>query len=226
MYLKSSNKIFITVAIILLVVASIGLVATCEYMYTTAFDLIDNGDYTGAYEKLEKLGKYRNADSELAKFHYVPVGETITVTKDGESSIQATVTFRLNDKNLPSVINVLTDDYERKIEYTYDENGNVTKIITNDPRSGQTVDEYIYDDQKILSRAPRPTPTANSSFKNSPMIRAVTRSQKSAPNPMVSGWSENILTTMTATSYSRCEMTTANKLNTSTRMMRAKIACV
>ena len=147
MSIRKNVKIFFTITIILIIVSSAGLVLTCEYMYNTAFELIEQGDYTGAYDIFAKLGKYRDADSEITKFRYVPINEKIISTTNGEIIYDATLTFLRNDQNLPSVLNLGADGSEKRIEYTYDDKGKVIKITTTDSKGNCTVEEYTYDEQ-------------------------------------------------------------------------------
>ena len=123
---KEMKKIIILFISIFLV--SFCFVSCNSTKYNEALELIENGEYVAAYEILDELGDYKDAQQKIENFHYVPV--RVTCSEEDEITY---FEFFYNKDNLPSQV-VYTYSYGDKFieDYTYDANGNVIKEVHTD----------------------------------------------------------------------------------------------
>ena len=131
---------------IIILFISIFLVSFCfvscnSTKYNEALELIENGEYVAAYEILDELGDYKDAQQKIENFHYVPV--RVTCSEEDEITY---FEFFYNKDNLPSQV-VYTYSYGDKFieDYTYDANGNVIKEVYTDSDGDKSIYDYTYD---------------------------------------------------------------------------------
>lgn len=113
---------------LLLAAAMLVTLASCSSSnYKKALSLIEAEDYEAAYDLLVELDDYKDSKELLAHFYWVPT----VITESG-----ATFECTYNEKNLPAKILYPDGSYD---EYTYDENANITEMITHYIYFGATV---------------------------------------------------------------------------------------
>ena len=108
--------------------------------YEKALVMLANGDYTGAKEKFEKLGDYRDSKEYLAKFYYMPLSfDYELIGKKGKDEVS------YNSYNLPKIQSVMRPDAQAIYEYVYDENGNIQKqLVKKNSEEGYEFSSYEY----------------------------------------------------------------------------------
>ena len=130
----------IIILFILIFLVSFCFVSCNSTKYNEALELIENGEYVAAYEILDELGDYKDAQQKIENFHYVPVRATYSEEDEIEY-----VEFFYNKDNLPIQVVHTDSDGDKSIrDYTYDANGNVIKkVYTDSDRDTDSVDfEY------------------------------------------------------------------------------------
>ena len=121
-----------------------------ETKYNEALDLLEKGNYTGAYALFTELGDYKDAAKMAARFHYAPVSMTDKYI-DAEGQTIENATFTYNEKNLPMTCVYASDDgYQHTCTYTYNENGQITKIFCTDTDGLEECTEYEYDENGYM----------------------------------------------------------------------------
>ena len=121
--------------------------------YDQAFKLIEEGNYEAAYALFVKLGDYKDAKAEAAKFQYVPVKNTFSYTDDGETEVSSTITVVFGENGLPAYMKEVSDDgFTHTCNFTYNELGQ-TLCISCKYSDGMTeTTDYIYDENGNLLR--------------------------------------------------------------------------
>lgn len=134
-------------SILLLVSMLIVCLSSCNSKkYDDAFELIDNGDYTAAYEIFCELDDYKDSEDEIKRFHYMPTKIVIKGETDGTEEDYGTITISYNEQNLPSQAIASSNDGENAIvNFTYDEKGNIIKRVNTDSDGDKSISDYIYD---------------------------------------------------------------------------------
>ena len=115
-----------------------------ETKYLEAYEKLEQGEYTSAYELFVALGDYKDAAKEAERFRYVPVSYVGKYsTDDGIKNESATIT--LNENNLPEKCFISFDDgTTHTCNYTYNENGKLTSIFCTDPEGELEMFEAVY----------------------------------------------------------------------------------
>jgi YD repeat-containing protein len=116
-----------------------------ETKYLEAYEKLEQGEYTSAYELFVALGDYKDAAKEVTRFRYVPVSYVGKhSTDDGIKNETATIT--LNENNLPEKCFISYDDgTTHTCNYTYNENGKLTRIFCTDPDGDLAMYETVYN---------------------------------------------------------------------------------
>ena len=131
----------IIILFILIFLASFCFVSCNSTKYNEALELIENGEYVAAYEILDELGDYKDAQQKIENFHYVPVRATYS-----EEDEIAYVEFFYNKDNLPiQVVHTDSDGDKSTSDYTYDANGNVIKEVYTYSTGYKSTYDYTYD---------------------------------------------------------------------------------
>ena len=121
-----------------------------ETKYTEALDLLDKGNYTGAYALFTELGDYKDAAKMAARFHYAPASMTDKYI-DAEGQRIENISFTYNEMNLPVTRVYVSDDgYQHTCTYSYNENHNLTKIFCTDTDGLEECTEYEYDENGYI----------------------------------------------------------------------------
>ena len=116
-----------------------------ETKYLEAYDKLERGEYVSAYELFVELGDYKDAAKEAARFRYVPVSYVGKYSGDEGTQIETT-TIILNENNLPAQCNAAFDDgTQHTCNYTYNENGKLTRIFCTDPDGDLAMYESVYN---------------------------------------------------------------------------------
>ena len=115
-----------------------------ETNYQKALEHIASGEYESAYAIFEELGDYKDAKSQLDKFHFAPTKMMITYGYDSEV-IEGSVTADYNDKNLPIKSVATFDNEDLCIDFTYDESGNIIQEKHLYPDGENEIYTYAYD---------------------------------------------------------------------------------
>ncbi len=134
------NKIIIL--FILIFSLSFCFISCNSIKYNDALELIEKGEYVAAYEILDELGDYKDAQQKIASFRYVLVMAT-ACNSDGETEY-AEIFY--NEDNLP-IQEVCTYSNGNKSisDYTYDANGNMIKKVSTDYDGDKYIYDYTYD---------------------------------------------------------------------------------
>lgn len=117
-----------------------------EKAYLNALDLLDQGDYRGAYETFQELGDYKDAKKQLSNFL------TVTVSFEYQSSDNSySKRLVLGEDNLPIRFDYSQSPNSYTTEYKYDENGRL--VLQTETRDGNTFDsvKYLYDEKNLMT---------------------------------------------------------------------------
>ena len=123
--------------------------------YNTALELLDEGKYEEAYNILVSLGDYKDAPTLVKRFRYIPV--EIKCTEEYEDGKNDLYTLRLNENNLPlQLLLTESDSGQSVVNFTFDNEGRLVKVVTTYSDGHQYTDEYTHDTngkvtQKILT---------------------------------------------------------------------------
>ena len=116
--------------------------------YDNAVALIGEGKYEEAYALFEELGDFNNANTELAKFRYVPTKMTYTEIEieDGDKEIHtSSAILHYDEHNFPLQITFTNGDENYIYDYDYDDKGNLLKEIYTDYDGSKSITDYTYD---------------------------------------------------------------------------------
>ncbi len=99
--------------------------------YDRALELIENQEYSEAYEILKSLGDYEDAKKQLKYFRYVPVKYVISEgnTQTEESPFKLTVNISYNEDYLPVKCSAFADNRSIIYDYIYDSNHHLTETV-------------------------------------------------------------------------------------------------
>lgn len=115
-----------------------------ETKYLEAYDKLERGEYTSAYELFVELGDYKDAAEEAARFRYVPVSCIGKYSGEGAMPNETT-TVTLNENNLPAKCLISYDNgTQHTCTYFYNENGKLTSIFCTDPEGELEMFEAVY----------------------------------------------------------------------------------
>ena len=115
-----------------------------EAKYLEAFDKLEQRDYEAAYSLFVELGNYKDAEKEVAKFHYAPINH---IDKDilEEGTETTTTTFFYDENNLISRYVIESEEYGSETGIcTYDEHGRLTSISSKSEDGFEIKREYSY----------------------------------------------------------------------------------
>lgn len=115
--------------------------------YENALTLLIDGEYEEAKAIFEKLGDYKESQTHLANFYYMP-----TWVKFNLINVSGEIDVIYGDNSLPNVEISYREDVNRYCLFEYDANGNVTKqSVTVDGETSTMV--YVYNDIGLYASA-------------------------------------------------------------------------
>ena len=129
---------------------------TKEEHYNTALKLIENAEYSEAYEILKNLGDYKDAKEKLSKFKFIPTNATIIKKQNGVVIDGYTNGYNIsyNKYNLPQrveeyeyLVGYGEGDFERTYtsEYIYNTDGKIINKIHKASDGDKDMYDYTYD---------------------------------------------------------------------------------
>lgn len=117
-----------------------------ETKYLEAYEKLKQGEYVSAYELFVELGDYKDAAKEAARFRYVPVSYVGKYSTEDGATTNESVTITLGENNLPEKCVISFDDgTTHTCNYTYNENGKLTRIFCTDPKGELAMYESVYN---------------------------------------------------------------------------------
>ncbi len=127
--------------LVLICTLSFRLVSCDSIEYNEALELIENGEYSEAYEILKELGDYKDAQQIIERFHYVPVAATLV-----EDVATEHIKLFYDETYRPiQIIYTHYDVRESTYDYTYVTNGNLVEEVFTDYYGDKFIKDYGYD---------------------------------------------------------------------------------
>lgn len=106
--------------------------------YDQALELIENKEYSEAYEILKSLGDHEEAQEQLKNFRYIPIKYTIRERNTQIGTVPFKLTFNLsyNEDHLPVKFSAAVDEYSITYDYGYDSDHHLKETVGR-------IDSYI-----------------------------------------------------------------------------------